>query len=74
MVREKRNTRAMNDIEPIDEPRYKNIPVDMQTYKDLLRLCEARGFGKRAQGTMVRLLINKELKKLPSDDTDKLPT
>jgi len=46
------------------KPRYKTIPVDLQTYNNIMRLCAARGFGQRAQGTMVRILVNNELTKL----------
>jgi hypothetical protein len=41
----------------VQEPRYRNIPVDMMTHKMLMALCEKRGFGQRGQGAMVRILI-----------------
>jgi hypothetical protein len=39
--------------------RYRMVPVDVPTYKRLRLLCEARGFGQRGQGALVRILVNK---------------
>jgi hypothetical protein len=44
----------------VHEPRYRNVPVDALTHKQLMALCEARGFGQRGQGAYVRILIKKE--------------
>ena len=44
----------------VREPRYRNVPVDMITHKQLMDLCEARGFGQRGQGAYVRILIKKD--------------
>lgn len=43
---------------------YKTIPVDGETARKLLQLCEAYEMGKRAQGAMVRKLVNAEWEKL----------
>lgn len=46
------------------EPRYRMIPVDLQTYEDLIQLCVLRGFGRRGnQGLMVKNLVKAELAK-----------
>ena len=50
--------------------RYKMIPVDMQTYEQLLTLCETQGFGRRGQGAMVRKLVKGEYEKLPKVDAE----
>lgn len=44
--------------------RYKTIPVDGETARKLLQLCAAYEMGKRAQGAMVRKLVNAEWEKL----------
>jgi hypothetical protein len=46
--------------------RYKMIPVDQQTHKRLMALCNVYGFGQRGQGAMVRKLVNSEFEKIPS--------
>lgn len=43
---------------------YKTIPVDGETARKIAQLCEAYEMGKRAQGAMVRKLINAEWEKL----------
>lgn len=43
-----------------NEPRYRMVPVDQVTHKQLMALCELRGFGQRGQGALVRILIKKE--------------
>lgn len=47
--------------------RYRMVPVDQVTHKRLMQICEARGMGGRAQGAMVRILINKEFEALEKD-------
>lgn len=44
----------------VHEPRYRNVPVDMLTHKQLMALCEAHGFGQRGQGAYVRILIKND--------------
>lgn len=41
----------------VNEPRYRNVPVDMITHRQLMALCEKKGFGQRGQGALVRVLI-----------------
>jgi len=43
---------------------YKTIPVDNETYHKLLWLCNKYDLGQRAQGAMVRRLINAEIKRV----------
>jgi hypothetical protein len=46
-------------VEEKEVPRYRAVPLDQLTHKKLMALCEARGFGQRGQGALVRILINK---------------
>lgn len=45
------------------EKRYQMVPVDLETHSDLMELCVMRGFGKRGQGAMVRILVKDALTK-----------
>lgn len=55
------------------EPRYKMVPVDFPTHDDLLELCRLRGFGKRGQGAMMRILVKDALAKAQSKLKEKNP-
>ena len=39
---------------------YKNIPVDDETYERIQALCAVYEMGKRAQGALVKKLVNKD--------------
>jgi hypothetical protein len=45
---------------------YKTVPVDIETHSKLMALCKAYELGKRAQGAIVRRLVNAEYRKLSS--------
>jgi len=60
------SSNATECIKPGQSPRYKMIPVDQQTHKRLMALCNVYGFGQRGQGAMVRKLVNSEFEKIPS--------
>jgi hypothetical protein len=55
------NTVVMIEAE---KPRYKMVPVDLQTYERLVTLCQARG---RKQGAQVKVMVDAEFQKLPKD-------
>lgn len=40
-----------------NEPRYRMVPVDMITHKQIEALCAARGMGLRGKGALVRILV-----------------
>ena len=42
-------------------PKYKMLPVDFETYEDVLRLCELRGLNKRSQGVVVKSCVKAAL-------------
>lgn len=46
-----------------DEPKYKNLPVDLDTDEKIAILCRYYGFPKRSKGAMVRKLVNAEFEK-----------
>ena len=46
-------------------PRYKMIPVDFETYQDVMHLCEVRGLNRRSQGALVKSLVKAELGRVP---------
>lgn len=51
----------------MDEPRYQTVPVDMETYRGILKLCAMRGMGQRSKGAMVRILVKSELERATAD-------
>ena len=51
----------------MDEPRYQTVPVDMETYRGIMKLCAMRGMGQRSKGAMVRILVKSELEKATAD-------
>lgn len=59
-VEKKTNGSTVVKMVMVKEPRYRMIPVDQITHKQLMALCELRGFGQRGQGALVRILIKKE--------------
>jgi hypothetical protein len=48
------------------ETKYKNVPLDAETYRMVKVLAQARGFGERGQGAVVRSLVKAEYEKLDS--------
>jgi hypothetical protein len=52
------------------EQKYKNVPLDPETYRMVKVLAQAKGFGERGQGAVVRSLVRAEYEKL---DSVKLP-
>ncbi len=61
-VEKKTNSLTVVKMVMVKEPRYRMVPVDLVTHKQLMALCELRGFGQRGQGALVRSLIKKEYK------------
>lgn len=59
-VEEKEGGETSVTMAMVHEPRYRNVPLDMITHKQLMALCEVRGFGQRGQGSYVRILIKKD--------------
>jgi hypothetical protein len=47
-------------MQMVQEPRYRNVPLDMRTHQRLMKLCAKKGFGARGQGAYVRILINRD--------------
>lgn len=47
---------------------YKTIPVDYDTYHKLLWLCDTYDLGHRAQGAIVRRLVNAEIKRVSKNN------
>ena len=45
----------------LEAPRYKMIPVDLQTYERLVSLCQAQG---RKQGAQVKVWVDADYEKL----------
>ena len=60
-----------------DKPKYKNIPVELDTYDMVVVLCELHDMSKRSQGALVRKLAKAEyevfekLEKVPSWEVKK---
>lgn len=58
---------------------YKTIPVDEETHKRVMALCQAYEMGERGQGALVRKLVNAEFNKLaevkllPADKAEPKP-
>jgi hypothetical protein len=48
----------------MEEARYRNVPVDAETYRMVKALAQAKGFGERGQGAVVRALVRGEYEKL----------
>jgi hypothetical protein len=46
--------------------KYLNIPLDEETYRKVKTLAQAKGFGERGQGAVVRALVNVEYEKWAS--------
>ena len=46
--------------------KYINVPLDPETHQKLMALCVTYELGARAQGVMVRKLVNAEYQKLSS--------
>ena len=44
--------------------KYKSIPIDEETHKRVMTLCQAYEMGERGQGALVRKLVNAEYNKL----------
>ena len=44
--------------------RYRTVPVDLETHRMILALCDAYDMGLRAQGALVRRLIKAEYHQL----------
>lgn len=68
MAKEKKKIKAVvkdasGGTVAIIEPRYKMVPFDIPTHDNLLELCRLRGFGKRGQGAMMRILVRDALAK-----------
>lgn len=61
-----KNSGVLEEVKTDHRQRYKMIPVDQQTHKRLMALCNVYGFGQRGQGAMVRKLVNSEFEKIPS--------
>lgn len=60
--------------------KYRNIPVDDETYEMVEALCEAYEMGKRSKGAMIKKLAKAETEKLQNakllvreDDKSKTP-
>jgi hypothetical protein len=49
------------------DKKYLNIPLDEETYKKVKTLAQAKGFGARGQGAIVRALVNAEYEKWASE-------
>lgn len=45
--------------------KYRNIPVDLETYQAIKTLAQAKGFGERGMGAVVRVMAKAETEKLP---------
>lgn len=46
------------------KPKYKNVPVDIETYELLIGLVYVKGFGRRTQGALVRKLVDTEIEQI----------
>jgi hypothetical protein len=46
---------------------YHTIPVDNETYRRILEICQVREMGQRAQGALIRQLVKSEYQKLQID-------
>jgi len=58
------NDKVITEAKITKTPRYRMVPVDMQTFARLMTLCNTYGFGQRGQGAMVRKLVNNEFEKI----------
>lgn len=43
---------------------YRTVPVDIETHRMILALCDAYEMGKRAQGALIRRLVKAEYRKM----------
>ena len=48
----------------MEERKYVSVPLDVETHRKVIALCEAYDMGLRAQGALVRKLVNAEYDKL----------